>query len=139
MGTKVSYDDAHAYEVFSQRLFFIKSAPVLKTAEDITFDQKSPVNYTGSVNNAEGPHTLVFSESYSPYWSLRLYDSSRKPLPINTVHFSVNSYANAWFVPSSVDKYSFELSYTPQTLRNIGLVVSVVTFSLVTALFFLKK
>jgi hypothetical protein len=77
----------------------------------------SPAHYRVDVQNAKAPFILVFGESYHPNWSARISGQSV------TLHFSVNGYANAWYIEQT-GSFSVDLYFEKQRLVDIGFVLS---------------
>lgn len=139
LGTKVLYDDLKVYKVFSNRLVFVKDgAGQFLTSPQIDYTKVSPIEYMAVINNANGPHVIVFSENYSPEWGMELRDSNETPLSAKPLHFSANSYANAWFVQKSPEQYKARIYYKPQRLFQLGATLSVLVIIAVIG-FFLKQ
>ena len=137
-GTRVLYDDLTVYPVFTNRLILVKKPNSDLVQPQITFNQISPVLYQGQVNGATGPHMIVFSENYSPEWQLKLTDKFGKSISLNPPHFSTNLYANGWFIESPLGDYRISIFYKPQTTRNIGVAVSLLTILMVIFLYLIK-
>lgn len=128
-------------EAFSEPLLFLKLANTSKPVQmppNIAFKKINPTKYEIYVSNAITPYTLVFNESFSRFWKLRLVDESHEDRYYNTdffsrslnqlvskneffsnlsyrsifskevsrdSHYTVNSYANSWYItPSNVQK-----------------------------------
>ncbi len=119
-GTIETYSDVKGYPLFLNKLFFMvePELPIAKSA--ITGYKVSPVKYRGLVTHNTNPHIIVFSESYSPYWSLRV------PVGTQVRHFTINGYANGWYVSGAPASYEFEIYYLPQYLRMVGIVLSTI-------------
>lgn len=118
-GTKVIYDDLEVYPLFTNNLLLVKKAQHQHFQPVIEFKKVSPVLYDVSVTGAESPHTIVFSENYSPDWEFQSDDIKQPP------HFTANMYANAWFIETSPNNYKFKLYYKPQTWRYVGLGITI--------------
>lgn len=70
--------------------------------------KNNPTNYSFDMEIKE-PSYLVFSESYYPYWELKL-DGEKID---ESNHYYANIYANGWYV-SDPGKYKAEISFSPQ-------------------------
>lgn len=128
LGTKVLYDDLKVHEVFTNRLAFIKAGErQFLVSPQIDTTAVSPVEYRVMVSGATGPHVIVFSENYSPEWGIELEDVNGTPISIKPLHFSANSYANAWFVQKSPEGYKAKIYYKPQRLFQLGVILSILT------------
>lgn len=138
LGTKVQYADLNVFKVFSNNLVFIGQAEKLSPPTKINFTQKSPVEYRGEVTGSSGPHFMVFSENYSPLWELSLFDNQGKRINQKTRHFSINLYANGWYIEGAPADYKFEIYYKPQRLFLFGIVIALIMVS-VSGLLFIYK
>lgn len=140
LGTKIFYDDLKVQKVFLNDLFLVNEAKdgSLGSAE-IIFNQKSPVLYEGVVKNANGAHTLVFAENYSPEWELTIYGEDNKKVNQKPLHFSANSYANGWYLDNTPTNYKFRIYYRAQDLLKIGFLISFTTLLLVILIFIKAK
>ncbi len=139
LGTKIFYDNLVVHKVFTNNLIFIKEGKEAFTTPEISFKKISQVFYQGSVDRAIGPHLLVFSENYSLEWEITLFDEKGKAIRIQPKHFSVNLYANAWFFDKMPESYTFKIYYKPQTLYNIGFLISSLTILTGLGWLFLQK
>lgn len=83
--------------------------------------QTNPTEY--QVRIPKGANWLVFSERYDDSWFLQSDSFSRQPLPFYSM---INGYYIGDIPDGNLDK----IYYTPQRLVNIGLLVSLITFSL---------
>ena len=138
-GTRILYDDLIVYPVFTNNLILIKKPLYELIQPQVTFKQISPVLYQGKVSNATGPHMIVFSENYSPQWQLKLTDKFGKPIPLNPPHFSTNLYANGWFIESTPQDYEINVFYKPQRIRNIGVIVSLLTILISVSIYLIGR
>lgn len=139
LGTKIFYDNLVVHKVFTNNLIFVKEGRKAFTTPEISFKKISPVFYQGLVDRAIGPHLLVFSENYSPGWKITLFDEKGKAIRTQPKHFSVNLYANAWFLDKMPENYTFKIYYKPQTLYNLGFFVSSLTILASLGWFLLRK
>lgn len=94
------------------------------------FVKINPTKYIVSINSKKSPW-LVLSETYHPEWKAYLGKVGwwqalwRKPIA-EKYHFKANGYANAWHIQKS-GHYNITLYYRPQSLFNIGLMISSIT------------
>lgn len=96
---------------------------------NLTFSKQSPVEYRVQSQNADQNGVLVsFLESYSSKWSLKV--QGEKARNIRPIHFSINGYANAWYVPVSGDS-EFKIYYEPQKIFILGAIISIVSISII--------
>jgi hypothetical protein len=95
---------------------------------NVVFQETSPVMYQGEVTNGARPHIIIFNEMYSPQWELSL----QSPISSNTKieHFTINSYANAWYIEGAESEYKFTIKYKPQTLLKIGGILTAISILL---------
>lgn len=127
-GTKVYYDNINVYKIFTSNLMFVEEGEKLSTFPVVEIIKNSPVKYEGVVKEAAGSHILIFSENYSREWGLVITDVEGKNFGLNPSHFSVDYYANAWYIENAPQAYKFSIYYKPQRLFNIGLFISVSGF-----------
>lgn len=129
-GTKVEFADLSLTKIFTNRMKLIKdSNPGNIGTTSVSFSRISPVLYSVSVENAKEPHIIVFQENYSPYWEIKLTDIDGRQLPNRAIHFSVNGYANAWYLEGTPEKYKMTISFKQQFLLIIGGAVSIATLA----------
>lgn len=125
-----SITDVGSYEVFSPQVVVTQKVDNAHlTVPVVSFDQRNPTQYTGSVKEVKGPFVLLFNERYSPLWRIYKDDSSQEPFSrlINRVkddkqigqHFTIDGYANAWLIEKNED-FNFSIEYLPQTLFELG-------------------
>ncbi len=127
--SKTYFENMFIRRIYDNKVFVIeRNRDFDKTrSEDVEFRKVSPVKYevkikgTGNVN--EGT-ILVFLESYNHGWVLKSIDkkSDLKPL-----HFTVNGYANGWYLPSNSGNSNYVIYYQPQKLYLVGMLASVIT------------
>lgn len=139
LGTRVLYDDLAVYKVFTNKLLFLnRVGEQFLSSPKVEFKKLSPVSYEVNVEDGDSPHMLVFSENYSPDWELAVTDTAGKKLDINSLHFSANVYANAWYLSNTPSTYKAKIFYKPQRLFWLGLTVAAGSLSF-TALVFLRS
>jgi len=125
LGTKILYADLSMYKVFSNALLLKAGSKQASLAQPkITFQKESPVLYEGMVENGNTPYVLIFSENYSPNWELSILDINDSKIITDSLHFSANLYANAWYIKGIPGNYKFRIYYKPQNLFLIGSVLS---------------
>lgn len=139
LGTKIYYDDLVVRKVFVNNFVFVKEGDQILTTPEVNIEKSSPVLYQGTVNKVTGSHILVFSENYSPQWQITFFDENGHRINTNPNHFSINLYANAWFLEKMPENYSFKIYYKPQTLFKIGFWVSGLTIFIGLGWFLLEK
>lgn len=126
-GTLVNYDNLYISEIFTNRLYFVKDSAVEGEIANIEYTKKSPVWYEGVVKNVNNPQTLYFKENYTDSWKLKITDLNGNKIRSRTDHFSINFYANAWYIDTAGQDFKFEIYYDPQKYFNIGLFVTAVS------------
>jgi len=89
-------------------------------APEIVVNDVNPTEYIVNVK-ASRPFFLVFGEAFDPYWVASVNGKT-----VNK-HFMVNTYANGWYI-NQTGYFDITLNYWPQSLFNIGIVVSLTTF-----------
>lgn len=139
LGTKIYYDDLVVRKVFVNNFVFVKKDGIVLTTPEVSVVKSSPVFYQGIVDKVTGFHVLVFSENYSPEWQITFFNKDGHTINVNPKHFSINLYANAWFLENMPEYYTFEIYYKPQTLFSVGLWVSGLTLLISLGWFFLKR
>jgi len=95
---------------------------------EIVIKDVNPTKYMVHVN-ASRPFFLVLGESFDPYWVASINGKT-----INA-HFTVNTYANAWYV-NQTGTFNITLEYGSQYLFNIGIVISLTTLIVLCAYIF---
>ncbi|KKM67900.1 hypothetical protein LCGC14_1466450, partial [marine sediment metagenome] len=94
----------------------------------VSFTRINPAKFRARVTDVTNPYLLVFSESFNSGWKayhgrINWFQSLwAKPIAEDK-HFSVNGYANAWYIDKQSDQ-DITLYYWPQTLFYIGLILS---------------
>lgn len=124
LGTKIFYDDLIVRKVFVNNLVFIKKGKNLLPTPEVSFKKSSPVLYQGTVTKVIGPHVIVFSENYSSDWKIKVFNEVGNAINVEPKHFSINLYANGWFLEKMPETYTFRIYYKPQILFNFGFGIS---------------
>ncbi len=124
-GNLVDYKNLKIYKLFTNRLTFVKESVTQNIAADIEFTKKSPVSYSGIVKNIKNPQTLIFNDNYSNGWKIKVSDLNGNKIQNRVDHFSINLYANAWYVDTVNQDFKFEIYYDPQKYFNIGIIMSI--------------
>lgn len=138
--SKTFIENISLKRVYDNRLFFIEEASLQEkpSMPEVTVISKSPVKYTLRVTNAGSPYILAFLDNFSKNWTIRRVEGGfAETIP----HFTVNGYANGWYVPEGENEQVLVLYYAPQTLYVIGLTIflTVLIISIVINLTALKK
>ena len=90
-----------------------------ETSMTVDYERHRPTSMSARVN-ASGPYILILNELYDPRWSAKIDGT-----PID-VHFKINGFANAFYVPTGGD-HTVELSFDIQPLADRSLALSGVT------------
>ncbi len=138
LGTTVFYSSLSVQKIFDNNLFLISESSPSSTNRTVTFQKKSPIEYKGEVKNVAGKHTLVFSENFSENWGLEIFDKNGDKISKDLLHFSVNYFANGWFIDMPND-YNFRIFYKPQILFWLGLGVSAIVLSISVFFFLISR
>lgn len=123
-GTTILYDDLEIYKVFMNNLYLIEDKNSVNSSV-ITYIKKSPVRYIGE-SNGGNKQLIVFSENYSENWKIKVFDDQNKAIPVESIHFSTNLYANAWYLDNVPENIKFEIYYVPQRLLMVGYIMSTI-------------
>jgi len=112
--------------------FFINSLTRELVNSLIKWRMVNSTKYEVEVKNANRPFTLVFSESFNPFWVAisngEIINSERTIHNLNSFRFS------------KIGNYNLEICFLGQNYLNYGLTISFVTIlGLVVALFMLKS
>lgn len=151
--TYVSVSNLRVTPKLPRTLFLLsKRENKLAMPEAVTFDKVNPTRYLVSVNGANEPFLLAFSELYDSGWKAYL----REEIPVgrrdkiwetwgqsyisDQDHFLVNGYANSWWIDKTGD-FEIVLDFFPQRLLYIGYLVSGISsfFGLSYLMFILVK
>lgn len=126
-GTLVNYDNLYISEVFTNKLFFVKESKLEGEIAKIEYIKKSPVRYEGVVKGVKNPQTLIFAENYTTGWKLKVTDLNGNKIRYRADHFTVDLYANAWYIDTVNQDFKFEIYYDPQKYFNVGMLITVVS------------
>lgn len=139
-GTRVNYDNLTVHKLFTNNLYLVK-APSYQTdnAGEIKYKQISPVKYQGTVVDAKKHQTLILAENYSPEWRIKIKDMDGNDISFAANHFSIDTYANAWYIDTEVESYQFEIYYQPQVFFNIGVTVSMVSLLIISSTYLIYE
>src|SRR3990167_4991382 len=83
---------------------------------NLYFKYLNPTKYEIRVNSARKGEILVFSESYSPNWTLIYKDQKIKSKPYDKD-------LNSFILPEN-GNYTFEIYFTPQKVMDFGFIIS---------------
>lgn len=127
-GSKAYFDNLGIYKVFTNNLFLTReqNSNILQSPQ-IVILKSSPTSYEAKVSNSTGPHVLAFFDNYSDQWKAEFYDESGNKLDVDAPHFSVDLYANAWYVPQGLGTYKVKIYYQPQRLFYLGSLISAIS------------
>jgi hypothetical protein len=135
LGTKVSYKDVAVYKVFTNDLFFEKDAENNLSTPNVSFKENSPITYSGEVMDVNSSHVILFNESYSPQWQLHLEGAQNA----KATHFTINSFANAWYIEGAPGDYKFTITYKPQSLLKVGYILTGISVLAVLSYYIYEK
>lgn len=128
--SKSYIENVSVKRIYDNKVFVIENSQKSQTPiSELTFNKQSPVEYNVQSHGADQNGVLVaFLESYSPKWSLKV--QGEKARNVKPIHFSINGYANAWYVPISGDS-EFKIYYEPQKIFLLGAIISTVSISII--------
>ena len=124
--SKTFIDNISMKRIYDNKVFIIEEPSSADTLlPKISFEKISPVEYKVVAEGVGGNYVLVFAENYSPDWVIKSDSSIGKPL-----HFTVNGYANGWYIAGNEDTQEFTIYYRGQTYYYTGAFISLVTLLL---------
>jgi len=122
--------------IYDNQVYIFENTKDILNKPEIFFNKLNSTKYLVRIDNApKDGFVLAFLENYNKNWSIK-----RKSNKYNNTlipHFSINGYANGWFIVQGDGVEEYEIYYKPQTYYGIGLAVSVSTIT--AALFFTLK
>lgn len=131
--SKAYFENIFVKRVYDNKVFVIERRVEANRGKRVEFQKISPVKYKVK---AEGGTILVFAENYNKNWILEPRDKTLAAAPI---HFSVNGYANGWYIPSDGrGEKDYIIYYWPQKLYVVGAVISLTALLIVFTLSLLK-
>ena len=90
---------------------------------DISTVSESRTKMKISVSSADGPFWLILGQSFSNGWTLKSSNNAIDSAPV-----LINGFANGWLInPAEESSMSFELSWGPQRVVWIALIISLVS------------
>ena len=110
-------------KVYDNELFLKQDGDLHLDTPDVRFNKISPVEYAVEVSDISGPYFIAFLENYDSGWMLTS-DTLEKP-----IHFSVNGYANAWYLNSEKTEQKLKIYYQPQQYFVLGAIASGLTIA----------
>lgn len=126
--SKTFMENISVKRIYDNRLFIIEEEGGPQTLPPtVSIINKSPVKYQISIKGAKGSYLLAFLDNYSKDWILKRTKGGKTD---NLPHFTVNGYANGWYIPKGEEEQELTVYYRPQTLFLIGLVFSLTTIIL---------
>lgn len=105
----------------------------VQSIPNITADKISPVKYIVNIPTGTGGFTLRFGERFDPRWQARYLDNNQ----LISDHVMIDGYANGWIIPQ-ISSRKIVIEYSPQNKFNLGVMVSLVSFCLLSLVFFAK-
>ncbi len=97
----------------------------------LTWQMQFPTDYTVNISGLNTPASLIFSESYDPYWQAVIGGKVIGSKP-------TTDKLNSFLVPANF-KGKINIEYAPQRYLEYGLVVSILAFIGVISLLFMIK
>ncbi len=121
--------------IYDNKAFLLEQRDAVMKDPDVEFTKISPVKYHITVKNIQDNYILVFLENYNKGWKIKSLDGKTT----NPTHFSINGYANAWYLPDTQSTQTYEIYYAPQKLFLVGLAVSTSTVLVAVGVLALNK
>lgn len=95
----------------------------------VTYQKVNPTKYEINVKNATTSLKLIFLESFSSQWKIKLDEGGKELRGLN--HERFDDYANSWVIsPQDVNgrsAYKLTLEYAPQKIALVGWGISIIT------------
>jgi len=126
-GSTIYYDNLVVNKVFTNNLYLKKSKLSNLPIIEIDYNKKSPVEYYATITDATSPHIISFKENYSDIWRIETFDKDGARIDLDPKHFSVDSYANAWYFSDTPKEYSIRITYKRQRLLVLGVWITAFT------------
>lgn len=105
----------------------------VRSIPSITADKISSIKYIVNVPTETGEFTLRFGERFDPRWQARYLDNNQ----LIGNHVIIDGYANGWVIPQ-ISSRKIVIEYSTQNKFNLGVIVSLVSFCLLSIVFFVK-
>lgn len=139
--SKAYFENISVKRIYDNKVFVIEEVNKKNNREvgTLTYKKINPVKYELELKGANGNQNGVvisFLESYSPGWVLRFESDNNSVVP--PIHFTIDGYANAWYVPN-VGEAKLTIYYKPQNIFLVGVVVSLLTMIGILINGFVKK
>lgn len=87
----------------------------------INYQKINPAFYKVTVENANSPFILVFSDTYNYNWEAFIKNQKIDE------HFRVNTYANGWNV-NNLGDFEIEIKFRPQSWLEVSEIISIISF-----------
>ena len=139
LGTKIFYDELSVWKVFTNKLVLIGKGDNALKSPVVTYKKVSPVKYAVEVKDTKGPHAIAFLENFSNNWQAKIKGQNSKVIKLKEKHFSLNLYANGWYVEGAPQSYQMEIYYKPQNLYILGGTISFMSLMVGVGIFLFKK
>ena len=124
--SKAYLENISIKRIYDNKVFIVEeSKKDVLPYSSLSFKKISPVKYEVDLVNTEDVRngTIVsFLESYSPGWVLSMGTRNG----VKPIHFSIDGYANAWYIPNTGNS-KINIYYKPQNFYLIGVSVSILT------------
>ncbi len=135
--TTNTYKDVKIEAIFNNPLVLKTQFPRPASKNpDLIFKRINPTKYKVSVKGATSPYTLIFSETFHPFWKAYIVAKDQRPKAKDRIwetwlrepikeekHLLVNGYANAWRIEKAGD-YEIILEFWPQRLLYLGVAIA---------------
>src|SRR6185436_14092790 len=116
------FRDISIEKLYVPRVFAMEQGNPVQQSQ-VDFTKVNPSEYSGKVKSDAKGYFLIFNDNYSSDWELKINGKAN-----NFPHFTVNGFANGWYVPAVGNGVqSLNLYYKPQALFNFGLVILIST------------
>ncbi|MBI2018542.1 hypothetical protein HYS96_02435 [Candidatus Daviesbacteria bacterium] len=123
--TEVLLKNISIRKVFPYQLVLEEDNPSvmpLGTAE-IKSVKLNPTEYEINLTNQKLPYILIFSETFHPLWQITDSSGNKIDLP----HFSINGFANGWFVDKELAD-RIKVKFMLQNALTQGIIIAVIFF-----------
>jgi hypothetical protein len=104
-------------------------------ATQLSYKQISASEYEVHIN-ASQPFFLFFSEGYDSKWKIVEANADWYSIPFSqdlaVNHTSAYGFGNMWYI-NKTGSYDLKIYYTPESYFSYGVIISVLSFSLITA------
>jgi hypothetical protein len=112
-------------KVYNNNLYLLEEKNTENVFSSVKLEYKkiNPTKYEVQIGKLDRGMVLVFLGNYSRHWKIN-YPRMEAAKPI---HFSVNGYANGWYIPINASNSKATIYYEPQRYFYVGGTITVVT------------